>query len=112
MESGDKEEMEDSTVEADAGSVEPAKKRGGRPQGCRNNYTAASTDDPADVEVTDVKARHRRSARGRPVYTPTFLSASWKGMDDRMVQYAGRSNTRNEKKLKIRSTRSRSSRSR
>jgi hypothetical protein len=48
-----------------------------------------STDDPADVEVTDVKARHRRSTKGRPVYTPTFLSASWKGMDDRMVQYAG-----------------------
>jgi hypothetical protein len=94
MESGDKEEMEDST--ADAGSVEPAKKRRGRPPGRRNNQTAASklldalsTDDPADVEITDVKARHRRSARGRPVYTPTFLSASWKGMDDRMVQYAG-----------------------
>jgi hypothetical protein len=80
MESGDKEEMEDSTVEADVGSVEPAKKRRGRPPGRRNNQTA-------DMGVTDVEARHRRSARGRPVYTPTFLSANWKGINDRMVQY-------------------------
>jgi hypothetical protein len=49
MESGDKEEMEDSTVEADAGSVEPAKKRRGRPPGRRNNQTA-------DMGVTDVEA--------------------------------------------------------
>jgi hypothetical protein len=84
--------MEGDNVEEQ--EAQPKRSRG-RPRGGKSRKTAAeqltdslTTADPNEAVITDLGARHRRSARGRAVFAPTYLSYNWKGMDERMVQYA------------------------
>jgi hypothetical protein len=88
--------MGDSAMEGDTDEEQEAqpKRSRGRPRGGKSRKTATeqltdslTTADPNEAVITDLGARHRRSARGRAVFAPTFLSYKWKGMDERMVQY-------------------------
>jgi hypothetical protein len=86
----------DSAMEGDTDEEQEAqlKRFRGRPRSGKSRKTATDLEqltdsltiaDPNEAVITDLEARHRRSARGRAVFAPTFLSYNWEGMDERMV---------------------------